>query len=93
MRYFQDVRMHVWRLGTKDRITNVDSRWSNEARYMPRDSVVDVDAQMRTGKKKAETKDQRCYKSKPPASEGKTPRRAPTNQHWPMNEFLGNGCW
>jgi len=37
----------MWRLGTEDRITNVNSRWSIEARYMPRDSVVDVDAQMK----------------------------------------------
>jgi carbamoylphosphate synthase large subunit len=44
---FQDVRMRVWRLKTKDRITDVDSRWSIEARYMPRDSVVDVGAQMK----------------------------------------------
>jgi len=35
---FQDVRMRVWRLKTKDRITDVDSRWSIEARYMPRDA-------------------------------------------------------
>lgn len=40
----------VVRLETKDRMTNVDSRWSIEARYMPRDSVVDVDAQMKKGK-------------------------------------------
>jgi len=37
----------MWRLGTEDGITNVNSRWSIEARYMPRDSVVDVDAQMK----------------------------------------------
>lgn len=42
----------MWRLGTKDRITDVDSRWSIEARYMPRDSVVDVDAQMKEEKKR-----------------------------------------
>lgn len=48
---FQDVlRVRVRRLKTKDRIANVDSRWSIEVRYKPRDSVVDVGAQMKRGK-------------------------------------------
>jgi hypothetical protein len=59
----------VWRLKTKDRIANVDSRWSIEVRYMPRDSVVDVGAQMKRGKKQKPSA-RGYYKSKSP----KTPR-------------------
>jgi len=83
-------------LETKGRITNLVNRWSIGVRYTPRDTVVDADAQMKEQRQKLKTKEH--YKSKPPRTshvrtKGKSPNRDPTRQHWPMNEFFGNGCW
>jgi len=72
----------VWRLRTKDRVTDVDSRWSIEVRYMPRDSVVNVDAQMKRGKNRNQ-RPEGCYKSKYPktSNEGERKRKLQAGPH------------
>jgi hypothetical protein len=54
----------------------------------PETVIVDVDAQM---KRKTETGAGKHYKSESP-EKSKTPNETPPHQHWPRNEFLGNGC-
>ena len=72
----------VWRLETRDRITNVII--DGAKLVTSGDSAVNVDAQTKRERKRNH------YKSKSP----RTPpcKDIPDHQHWPMNEFLGIDC-